>query len=170
MKKRNDFICMISMALSGILLFSTGCAPEKRYSESVGSFSSLEEAYENGWLTQDDLKNIAYYFHAGNGETEHLGKAFVPDPKMPESLDEETQYKIKRTYLNEVIDMPDGSFDRVVMYDYFGTYNDNVVVCISDTYHGYDYVIEPEHEIGGDGFYEYCSEILCVWREKIMAG
>ena len=31
----------------------------------------MDEAYENGLLTGDDLKNIAYYFHSRNGETEN---------------------------------------------------------------------------------------------------
>ncbi len=165
-KKINYFFYMIAVTLLGAAMLCTGCAPEQRYSESVGGFYSLDEAYENGLLTQDDLKNIAYYFHARNGDTEYIDEAFAPDPKTPEALDQKTQYQIKRTYLNEVIDMPDGSFDQVVIYDYFGTYNDSIVVYISDTYHAYDYVIEPEHEIGGVCFYDYCSAVLQVWREK----
>lgn len=168
MKKRiNRLMWAFLLVLLGTVILCAGCAPEQRYAKLAGSFYSLDEAYENGWLTQDDLKNIAYYFHARNGETEYIDEAFAPDPKTPESLDKKTQYKIKRTYLNEIIDMSDGSFDRVDIYDYFGTYNDNIVVYISDTYHAYDYVIEEEHVIGGVCFYDYCSAVLRVWREEV---
>ena len=156
----------LSIVLSAIALCCgmAGCTPEQRYSVSVGHFYSLEEAYENGWLTQDDLNNIAYYYHTRHGETEHVDESFAPTPKTPETLSEDTQNKIKRTYLDEVIAMPNASFDGVMIYGYFGTYHDNIVVHISDTYHAYDYVIEAEHIIGGVCFYDYSSAFLRVWR------
>ncbi len=159
------FACLTAIVLPLSAGLCTGCSPEQRYSKSVGSFYSLDEAYENGWLTQNDLKNIAYYYHTRHGETDHVDETFIPNPKTPESLEEDIQYKIKRTYLNKIIDMPNGSFDRVAIYDYFGTYNGNIIVYISDTYHAYDYVFEQEYEIGGVCFYDYCSAFLRVWRE-----
>lgn len=167
MKKKVKYgSSLFVMAIMGTVMLCTGCAPERRYSESVGSFYSLDEAYENGLLTGDDLKNIAYYFHSRNGETENTDEVFTPNPKMPESLEQKIQYKIKRTYLNEIINMPNGAFDQVIIYDYFGTYNDSIVVYISDTYYAYDYVTEAQHEIGDVCFHDYCSAVLRVWREK----
>ena len=161
------YACIAAAASLFAAALCAGCTPEQRYSESVGEFYSLDEAYENGWLTQGDLKNIAYYYHTRYGETEHIDQSFVPTPKTPETLSEDIQNKIKRSYLNEIIDMPNGLFDQVIIYNYFGTYHDNIVLHISDNYNAYDYVIETEHEIGGICFYEYSSAFLRVWRERI---
>lgn len=156
-------LIILSAILAAVLLCCgiVGCT-----SQPDGTFYSLDEAYTNGWLSQDDLKNIAYYYHTQHGETEHIDESFTPTPKTPETLSEEVQKKIKRTYLNDVLDMPDGSLDRVIIHNYFGTYNGNIVLHISDDYNGYDYVFDPVHEIGGVSFYEYVSAFLRVWREK----
>lgn len=140
-----------------------GCTPEQQY--AVGSFYSLEEAYENGWLTRDDILSIAYYYNQGTeGNEELMGESYAPEPMVPETLDEERVNQIKRTYLNEVIAMPEGTFEHVIIRAYYGTYHENIVIHITDDYHGYDYVFEPEYEIGGVRFYHYAGAFLRVWR------
>lgn len=157
---------MLSGAAAVSLVFvlaGAGCSPEQTYARSEGGFYSLEEAYENGWLTQDDLKNIAYYYHDAQ-EVDVSDETFAPSPKDPETLSAETEYKIKRTYLNDVIGKEDGSFEHVFIYGYYGTYDGNVVIAISDDYHGYDYVAEPQYNVGGVTFYQYIAAYLRVWR------
>ena len=157
----------LSIVLSAIALCCgmAGCTPEQRYSVSVGHFYSLEEAYENGWLTQDDLNNIAYYYHTRHGETEHVDESFAPTPKTPETLSEDTQNKIKRTYLDEVAMAPDGTFDRIEIRQYYGTYNGCVVVGIQSDYVLIDPLLYPEHAIGEVIFYDYVPSAIDVWRE-----
>lgn len=145
------------------VLAGAGCSPEETYARSEGVFYSLEEAYEDGRLTQDDLKNIAYYYHEAQ-EADLLDETFTSSPKDPETLSAVTEYKIKRTYLNDVIGMEDGSFEHVFIYGYYGTYGGNVVVAVTDDYHGYDYVIEPQYDVGGVTFYRYVAAYLRVWR------
>lgn len=129
----------------------------------TGSFYDLDEAYEMGFLTQNDLKNIAYYYHTRNGDTEHVDPTFTPSPKNPETLDEKTQRAIKQDYLNKVIDMPDGSIDHVFIYYYYGTYNGNIVIHVTDDYYCYDYLFEDVN-IGGVNFYSYTAAYLQVWH------
>lgn len=38
-----------------------GCQPRETAEESVGSFYTLQEAYNEGMLTIEDLQNIARY-------------------------------------------------------------------------------------------------------------
>ena len=140
-----------------------GCTPEQQY--AVGNFYSLEEAYENGWLTRDDILSIAYYYNQGaEGNETLMGESYAPEPMVPEMLDEERVNQIKRTYLNEVIAMPEGTFEHVIIRAYYGTYHENIVIHITDDYHGYDYVFEPEYEIGGILFYHYAGALLRVRR------
>ena len=61
MKTINIFTSIISLVLLGAAVLCTGCTSEQRYSESVGTFYTLKEAYEAGFLTRDDLMSIAYY-------------------------------------------------------------------------------------------------------------
>ena len=146
-----------------VALLCTGIASCTPYAE--GTFYTMEEAYENGWLTQEDILSIAYYYNQGtDGNEELMGENYAPKPMVPETLDEERVNQIKRTYLNEVIAMPEGTFEHVIIRAYYGTYHENIVIHITDDYHGYDYVFEPEHEIGGVLFYHYVGAFLRVWR------
>ena len=160
-KKWLAFLAACMLFVAAVLV--AGCTPEQQY--AVGNFYSLEEAYENGWLTQEDILSIAYYYNQGaEGNEALMGESYAPEPTAPEMLDEERANQIKRTYLNDVIAMPDGTFEHVIIRAYYGTYHENIVIHITDDYHGYDYVSEPEYEIGGVWFYNYVGACLRVWR------
>ncbi len=163
--RRRVFLSGAAATLSLVfVLAGAGCSPEQTYARSEGVFYSLEEAYEDGRLSQDDLKNIAYCYHISQDAEDRTEETFEPSPKDPETLSAVTEYKIKRTYLNDVIGMEDGSFEHVFIYGYYGTYDGNVVVAVTDDYHGYDYVIEPQYDVGGVTFYRYVAAYLRVWR------
>ena len=166
MKKCKKLLACVAAGLPLVAaVLVAGCTPEQQYAASVGNFYSLEEAYENGWLTQEDILSIAYYYNQGtDGNEELMGENYAPNPMVPETLDEERVNQIKRTYLNEVIAMPEGTLEHVIIRAYYGTYDESVVIDITDDYHGYDYVFEPEHEIGGVLFYHYVGACLRVWR------
>ena len=159
------YACIAAASSLVAAALCAGCTPEQRYSESVGEFYTLDEAYENGWLMQGDLKNIAYYYHTRYGETEHIDQSFVPTPKTPETLNEETQNKIKRTYLDEVAMVPDGTFDNIDISQYYGTYNGCVVIGIVSDYLLIDPLLYPEYVIGEVSFFDYVPSAIGVWRE-----
>ena len=162
-KKMMAFVAVCVPLIATALV--AGCGPEQQYAESIGTMCSLEEAYERGLMTQEDILSIAYYYNQGtDGNEELMGENYAPKPMVPETLDEERVNQIKRTYLNEVIAMPEGTFEHVIIRAYYGTYDESVVILITDDYHGYDYVFEPEHEIGGVWFYDYVGACLRVWR------
>ena len=166
MKKYKIFLGVISLALITVTILCMGCTSEQRYSKSVGGFYTLDEAYGNGWLTQDDLKNIAFYYHTRYGETEHTDKTFVPTPKMPETLNEDMQNKIKRTYLDEVAMVPDGTFENIEIYQYYGTYNGCVAIGILSDYLLIDPLLYPEYVIGEVSFFDYIPSEIEIWRER----
>ena len=114
-----------------------------------GNFYTLSEAYEKGWLTKDDLKNISFY-HSGR-----VDENFIPAPKEPESLSSKQINGIKETYLRDVLDMPEGSKDRIVIWNYYGTYKDSIAVGVTDNYYVYDKLVEPEYTVGGVTFYNF---------------
>ena len=100
MKNCKKWLAFVAACMSLVAtVLVAGCTPEQQY--AVGSFYSLEEAYENGWLTRDDILSIAYYYNQGTeGNEELMGESYAPEPMVPETLDEERVNQIKRTYLN----------------------------------------------------------------------
>ena len=66
MKKILNILCT---AIAAVLLCGgiAGCAPQ-----TYGTFYTLEEAYEAGILTHDELMSIAYYHNGGTRGNEAI--------------------------------------------------------------------------------------------------
>ena len=114
-------------------------SPENK--ESGGSLYTLQEAYDNGWLTQADLLSIAYYHHSqslGSNSsltfnTELMGENFQPIEKSPETLSTLLNNTIRQTVLNDLNNEFDSnSFELKQIYigAYYGAYNGGVAVII----------------------------------------
>ena len=128
------FICF-GLLLAMIFSFAA-CAPQKK-----GEFYTLQEAYDQGLLTVDDLKNIAYY---QNGESPD--ESFVPTAKNPETLSTETENAIKETkaydYRNrEVNPKTDAKPNAYRIVKYLGTYNNCSAVMIESEYYDHNNAI-----------------------------
>ena len=94
--------------------------------EELGKFYSLQEAYDNGWLTREELLSIAYYYHGRYGNEEIMDENYVPLPKTPETLDEEMDLEIRQAYAK-------GNSNRVARLEieaYCGTYGECIAVFI----------------------------------------
>ena len=142
------FLVVIVMALS----FTACTKPE-------GSFYTLNEAYDNGWLTTEDLKSTAFYYR-GDADT-----GFVAKPKNPETLSAETESAIKQAYLEVLKERkPEATIDNVWIAEYYGTYGDVVVVKVWDDCFMYDLIFIPEVTIGGVLFRNYSEREVYVWK------
>jgi hypothetical protein len=123
-----------------------------------GMFYTLQEAFDNGWLTQYERqsilyyafetsvhKSLEYYFVFGGSD-----KDFVPIPKSPNKLTEEMIMIINESqeeYLREHPTMPifDASVkDKNVIPSYYGVYNDFIAMRLYDNDY---YVATPEQKI-----------------------
>lgn len=122
----------------------------------------LEEAYTKGLISKDDLRSIAYYYNGKDAATD-----FVPTPKNPESLSEDTIKKIQRAYYDKVGgEKTEAVVDDVNIGGYYGTYDGCVIVyinasCMSGI--GGDPICYPEYAIEDVVFYWYTP--LQVWKE-----
>ena len=156
--KRVFFIVWATVALlAGTVCFSS--CTEK----TTGEIKNLEEAYETGWITQEDLKSIAYYYNDKTEAIENNGD-FVPVPKSPERLNDNTITAIRKTYREQYFEDKSTPLDTITVTDYCGTYNGCVVATVSTYCIAYDIIVQDEYEIGGVVFYNYFS--LSVWNEK----
>lgn len=145
------FMLLIVM-LFGMELF--GCKEEEG---QMGKFYNLQEAYEQKLLSKDDLENIAYYYNRlDNNE-------FQPRPKNPPYINKNDERIIKKVYLKEIINEPAKSIEEVNIYDYYGTYNECIVIGITDSYNVYDYVIKEEYVLDGISFYNFHEAAIRVF-------
>ncbi|MCL2675351.1 MAG: hypothetical protein FWE84_02010 [Firmicutes bacterium] len=155
----------------------------KTKEECMGAFYTLQEAYDEGFLTVNDLKSIAYYHHEGkvwltDGENVWEDEEFVPLPKKPETLSAETRKNIKELEARNMnVEENIGYFiirrnvkvDDLMIEKYYGTYNGCIAlkILLWDL-NDLDYVLEPwTDEIAGIVF-DYSSEKsdgIRIWKQ-----
>lgn len=127
---------------------------------SDNKFYSLQEAYANGWLTQEDLQSVAVYHHNNNIQ-------------YPESLNESIAKSIKKDWAKKLMDdNPNSSKnlteDDIVICNYYGTYNNCAIVIVDRSDACYIDLYAPVIlEIGGVNFrFNLVGPKVVVWKEK----
>lgn len=104
-----------------------------------GAFYTLQEAYDNGFLSSDDLLSIAYYHHSqsrypNNGVAFNvglMGENYVPAEKSPSELRAEQNCAIRQTLINNLKKFSSSNsfaLDDIVICAYYGTYNEGIAV------------------------------------------
>ena len=144
-----------------------------------GKMYLMEEVFAAGDIDEDDLKSIAYYHHDGRVYDEETGfsKAdYEPAPKEPETLTEEVEKQIIRTYLDYYFAVGAGHEAGIVRKNapfdeddlrvtaYYGTYNGYTAVRI-----GGDMALGTVsvRTVGGVTFlYPDSNNIIILWKQK----
>ena len=136
-----------------------------------GEFADLETAYENGWLTRDDIMHIGYFSPSHkvvegtlNGNSTWQEVDFVPTKQIAE-LGDTAKNAIKEAYNNWLIKHGETREGYVDLCRYYGVYNNCVVVTmIYNT--GFDYPAWVEYiEVGGI-ILSYSGPSYKVWKLK----
>ena len=98
------------------------------------NYCPIETAYENGWLTRDDIMHISYFQYGVviEGTLDDMSTwqeiEFEPTKKTPK-LSERAKKAIRVAEANRYKDVyPDASPDSVYIYDYLGEYNGYAVM------------------------------------------
>ena len=144
------FICLIVVL---IMCVGVMCACNKdddfrnpRNGEpEAGKFYTLQQAYDNGWLSKGDLRNIASYYNDGKD--------------FPEKLDVDTENRIKNAKAeslrnDEAHPILEAKAEDFKILRYYGTYDDLIVIILNDPYSEAPAVIVNYWEkIGGVKFH-----------------
>lgn len=169
------FGIFIALILAVVMVFGVaGCnkkpaekSPEEE--ESKGTFYSLQEAYDNGWLTRADIMSIAYYKNRGRTYNEEImSEDYEPLPKVPEVLSNLTELKIKSTAAKEYrekYNMQYAEADGFTITEYCGTYNGCVAVMMRDVYSG-EAGVEWTDSVAGVNIYYNSGKSIKIWREN----
>ena len=150
-------LTLITLGCLGLI----GC--KKR--QAIGKFYTLQEAYEQGFLSENDLKSIAYYNNGGRENNEDkIGEDFVPQPLNPKTIPDDIQKNIKSDYIyyNEKLDNKTKD-SEVKIDDYYGEYNNCYVAIL----HGPFAYFAVVNEFSVNGYnYSYTQSEFKVWRKK----
>ena len=165
MKAKRFLSTVLSVCLTVLTLFSfVGCG--KNY-----SWKFLFEAYGN-WIYEEDVKSIAYYANGGReGNEEILAEDFIPQAKKPKSLNALFKKRLRRDFYEQETKGKKNTvykLDDVTILDYYGVYNDCIVVLVDvDWYGGFAAMVVPgfDYQIL-DGYYlstqkEFGPHIVC---------
>jgi len=108
---------IVVLGIALLMLFSlvglTACTNDEE--ELMGTFYSLQEAYDEGFLTIEDLQNIAFYHNDDSM------------PVYPETLDADIAEAIKQDFVHNENCKNKGHDIEIT---YYGTYNDSVAVLV----------------------------------------
>ncbi len=147
-------ICVLSIFF--VMFGITGCKDTEEY-EVKGTFYSLQEAYDEGLLTVENLQSIADYLNNGT----------LPDDVL--SLSNERS--IKQAYLTKILLkvhqngtplFPDATISDVILLGYYGTYNGAIAIRISDKYTDYG-AVDIELTVEGVIF-TYSGAPIIIWQ------
>lgn len=130
---------IIAIAVILIMVFSFAACDPPNGEEEEGMFYSLQEAYDEGLLMADDLKDIAYYAFGTVNDENSDDIEHMPKPKTPENLSEETERKIKENFAEKLRNygpypMAETTAEGITIDNYCGTYNGSIAVDISYPY------------------------------------
>ncbi len=126
-------------------------------------FTTLEKAYEKGWLTDYDIRDIYYYYTNANTR-KSVDNSYVPPAFVP--LTDEKSLKIKQDFLlfhKDEAERYDSSIEDITISEYFGTYNGCSVMFIDTPWWCYMDICWSE-EIAGYTFGYGSSRTLDVYR------
>ncbi len=112
--KRKIISILVVILTFTVLFCLTACTQEEETPEYIeGAFYSLQEAYDNGWITEENLQSIADLYH---------NKQTAPEIDISEAV----SYSIRKTFADEwKASVSD------VSYKYYGEYNDCFAVKVS---------------------------------------
>lgn len=131
-----------------------------------GVFYSIQDAYDEGMLTTDQLRSIAHYQSSGENEPDH-----IPIPMNPEVLSNSTIKSISKTYLAKLklatkedgtLMYPNATIEDIIISGYYGTYSEAIAIKISDNFSGCPGVV-LEFVVGGVTF-TYSGTPVVIWK------
>ena len=148
MKKK--ILVTVIFLITALSMLISGC--DKKY----GNFYTLEEAYNNGLLTKENLEEIAYYIN------ENLN--------YPKALNRITEKKIKNDMAYKIsceMNIEKAEARDVFIKAYYGEYSGCYVVRIDYEYWAYPaFPVNKWLEIDGVKIHIIYPELYTVWKNR----
>ena len=158
MTKKGRGIILLSLIIIICLLTFGGCDNHNEETDKtkLGNFYTLQEAYDGGMLTVEDLQVIAEYLENGMS---------VPEPLSPDIENAIKELAARNLREKEPDRFPDAKAEDFTITKYYGTYNGYVAFTIEDIYTSYAAVCVDETIAGVEFHYPTPIKII-VWTFK----
>lgn len=147
----------ILFTLFAVLLFGfcgfTACGKEEK---SMGQFYTLQDAYDSGLLTVENLQIIANYLNNGTLPTDNLSS------KIETAIKKTAAEKMRNDKLNPISEAKAEGFG----VRYYGSYNGNIAVIMDNVYQ--DYITEDLDitvEVAGISFHYNSLRMIEIWSQ-----
>ncbi len=143
----------------------------KLKSISNGTIYSLKLAYEQGFISANEVKSIAHYHHNGKFYVEGEGfkeTDYQPITKNPQEIDVKTQEKITQTFADYIYSAgyPFAKKEDFIVSDYYGTYNGYVAIKIHSKIELAVMGISGTQIIADTViYYADASKLILLWKE-----
>lgn len=99
--------------------------------QAIGKFYTLQEACEQGFLTEEDVKAIAFYHGGREANADKFEEDYVPIPKNPEQIPAKIQNDIKSDYIYYFLKESKNAKESMIkIEEYYGSYNGYYVAVI----------------------------------------
>lgn len=149
-------ICLgVALVMCLGLLF--GCKTTNGEEKPTGKFYTLQEAYDQGLLTAQDLQGIANYHANGTSPTGELST------EIANTIKKLAAKNMRESELTPVEDAKAADFSII---RYYGTYNDSVAIMVNDPYHDYPAVeLDINETIAGVLFHYTNPNRIIVWKQ-----
>ena len=150
MKKR--FFGVVIAILMVMLFVLSACG------EIGGEVYTLQEAFDFGYLSTENLEQIAYYVNNGLACPQTL------ESRIEDAIKEAMAYRIRNRELAPCLD---ATAEGITIVKYYGKYSDSFVVRLRNDYDDHPADI-PNYwiEIGGVQFHIRSYDDIMLWRAK----
>ncbi len=129
----------------------------KETEQMAGTFYTLQEAYDEGWLTKEDLQNIADHFNNDTTPIDILSTVLQGAIK---------EMRVELLHAHNSGSMLSATKDDVTIVKYYGTYDNAIAVVITDIYSVYGQASTAEYIVEGIPFYNYGAPEILIWLQK----
>ena len=159
MKKSHKIFWLIGLSL--ILEVSVSCEQP-----IDGHFYGVEEAYNLGYISKEDLYDLSFYYnHPSKEDYETYNKPIL----TVEDIDKTIVPSLKNTYIEEYCERYGGnpSPDDVRIIRYYGKYNNLYAVRMILSYIIIDPIYQPIYYIDGVQFNYFVNSVetgIALWK------
>ena len=106
--------------------------------QAIGKFYTLQEAFDQGFLTEEDVKAIAFYHGGREANVDKFEEDYAPTPKNPAQIPASIQNDIKSDYIFYFLKESKKAKESMIKIEkYYGYYNGCYVVVIDHSVPGY---------------------------------
>ena len=165
--KKKIFLLNIIVILCFSSVFTSCGKKEEKIQITEGELFTLEQAYAHGYLSHNDLLNIAYYHQDTFLNEETTDSDFSPIDMEPKELSEDIDRSVKQTLvniLNEKSNVDSFQAEKIAICAYYGTYNDGVVVRMVYSNGDTTALTAVTHEDSVDGIRFYYTDYTVFFR------